>query len=51
MQTVGTPNQLLEANRHQSARFRLAREGGPGQYGFEGSVRRSPHPRRSTKRS
>jgi len=41
------PNQLLEANRRQSARFGLAREGGPVQHCFEGSVRRSPQQQRS----
>jgi len=41
------PNQLLEVNRQQSARFGLAREGGSGQHDVEGSVRRSPQQRRS----
>ena len=43
---TGTPNHRIEVNRHQSARFGLAREGGPGQYGAEGSVRRSPQQQR-----
>jgi len=42
-----TPNQVVEVNRRQSARFWLAREGVPGQHGEEGSVRRSPQQQRS----
>lgn len=41
-----SPNQLIEVNRRQSARFRLALEDVPGHHGVEGSVRRSPHQQR-----
>jgi len=40
------PNQLIEVNRQQSARFALAPEDVPGQRGVEGLVRRSPHQQR-----
>ena len=40
------PNQLLEVNRLQSHRFRLAREDVPSQDGVEGSIRRSPQQQR-----
>lgn len=40
------PNQLLEVNRQQSARFWLACEDGPGHHGLVGSIRRSPQQQR-----
>lgn len=39
-------NQQLEVNRPQGARFGLAREGGSGHHGIEGSVRRAPQQQR-----